>query len=160
MRFFSPPEKPTLSGALQHVRVDLELRRRAAHGAHEVGRRQLRLAARAPLRVERGLEEGHGRDAGDFDRILEGEEHALGGALVGSSSENVLAVEQHFAAGDLIVRLAGDDIGERRLAGAVRPHDGRDLAGLHGEVEAIEDRLAVDGDGEVLDFEHERIGRN
>ncbi len=26
-RFFSPPEKPTLSGRLQHVRVDLQLGR-------------------------------------------------------------------------------------------------------------------------------------
>jgi hypothetical protein len=43
--------------------------------------------------------------------------------------------------GDLIIRLAGDDIGERRLARAVRPHDGGDLAGLHLEVQPVDDLL-------------------
>ena len=62
-----------------------------------------RLAARLALRVQRRLEEGHGRDAGDLDRILEGEEHALGGPLVGVQLEQVLAVEQHLALGDLVV---------------------------------------------------------
>jgi hypothetical protein len=69
------------------------------------------------------LQEGHGGDAGDFDRILEGEEHALGGALIGAISREVLAVEQDLAIGDFIARLAGEHIGERRLAGAVRAHD-------------------------------------
>ena len=98
MRFFSPPEKPTLSGRRSISCSILSLRRGFAHTAHEVGRREVRFAARAPLRVERRLEEGHRRDAGDFDRILKGEEHALGGALVRRQIEDVLAVEQHVAA--------------------------------------------------------------
>ena len=46
---------------LQHLEVDLEALRRRAHGADEIGRREVGLAARAALGVERGLEEGHRR---------------------------------------------------------------------------------------------------
>ena len=62
-------------------------------------------AALLALRVERRLEEGHGRDARNFDRILEGEEEAFRGPRVGLEFENILAVEQHFAGVDLIILL-------------------------------------------------------
>ena len=55
---------------------------------------------------------------------------------------------------DLIALAAGDHIGERRLAGAVRPHDGRNLAVLYGERKTLEDFAFADRDVEVLDFEH------
>ena len=60
-----------------------------------------------------------------------------GGALVGLHVEQVLAVEQHLACGRLVVRLAGEHIGERRLARAVRPHDRVHLARVHREVETL-----------------------
>ena len=47
MRFFSPPEKPTLTGRLSMSGIDVQLLRRLAHRAHEIGRRQIVLAARA-----------------------------------------------------------------------------------------------------------------
>ena len=72
----------------------------------------------------------------------------------GSIAEEVLAVEQDLAVGHLVAGLAGQHIGERRLARAVRAHDGVHLALVHGEVETLEDLLAVDGDVQVLDFEH------
>ena len=124
MRFFSPPEKPTLTAAAQHVLVDAELARDLAHALHEFGHLELGLAALLALRVERGAQERHGGDAGNFQRILEGEKKALGGALVGRQGENVLAVEQHLALGDVVVGLAGEHMRERRLARAVRAHDG------------------------------------
>ena len=51
---------------------------------------------------------------------------------------------------------AGEHIGERRLAGAVRPHDGGDLALVHGEVQPADDLCAVFGDAgvEVSDLKH------
>ena len=39
-------------------------------------------AARIALRIERGAQERHRGDARHFDRILEGEKNAFGGALV------------------------------------------------------------------------------
>ena len=132
--------------ALHEVLADFEHRGRLVDLLHEGRRRQLGFAARAALRVEGGAQERHGADAGDFNRILEGEEDALGRrTLVRRLVEDVLAVDQNLAAFDLVILLAGDDVGERRFAGAVRPHDRGDLAVLHGEVQPIEDGGAGDG---------------
>jgi D-tyrosyl-tRNA(Tyr) deacylase len=95
-------------------------------------------------------------DAGDFDRILEAEEHASGGAFVGFEVEQILSVEGDRAFGHLIAGAAAEDVAERRLARAVRTHDRMDLARVDGEAEALEDRLAVDLGVEVFDFQHQR----
>ena len=49
---------------------------------------------------------------------------------------------------------AGEDAGQRALAGAVGPHDGMDLAGVDLEVDAAEDFLVVDAGVEVEDGKH------
>ena len=84
--------------------------------------------ALAPHGVERRAQEGQRGDARDLHRVLEGEEHALGGALVGLHGEQVLAVPEHLAVGDLVAGAAGEHVGERRLARAVGAHDGVHLA--------------------------------
>ena len=153
LRFFSPPEKPTLTARRSISWLDAEMGRGLAHPLHEIRRREFALAARLALRVERGAQERHGGDARHFDRILERQEQALGGALVRRHAENALAVEQHVALGDFVVVLAGQHIGERRLARAVRPHDGRDLALLDGQRQAVEDFLVLDLDMQIFDFQ-------
>ena len=117
------------------------------------GVEQLALAARLALGVQRRAQEVHGGDAGNFDRILEREKHALGGALVRRHLEQVFALEQDFAAGDFIARLAGDDMRERRFAGAVRPHDRVHFAFVHGERQPVEDLTILDTDLQIFDFE-------
>ena len=118
----------------------------------KVRRRKFALAARLALRVQRGAQEIHGGDAGNFDRILERQEHALGGALVRRHLEQVLALEQDLAAGDLIAGLAGDDVGQRRFAGAVRPHDRVDLALVHGERQPVENLTLLDTNLQIFHF--------
>ena len=77
MRFFSPPEKPTLSGRFSMSCVDLQsLPTASCTSFMKAGVVSSVLAARLALRVERGAQERHRADAGDLDRILEGEEHA------------------------------------------------------------------------------------
>ena len=83
--------------AAQHLLLDAELAGGLAHLLDEFRRREFRLAALLALRIERGAQESHGGDAGNFQRILEGEEQPGGGALVRRHVENALAVEQHFA---------------------------------------------------------------
>ena len=124
-----------------------------AHLLQEVRRRIFALAARLALRVQRGAQERHGGDAGNFDRILERQEHALGGALVGRHLQQVLALEQDFAAGDFVARLAGDDVAQRRFAGAVRPHDRVHLARVHGQRQPVEDLAILDTNLQIFDFE-------
>ena len=51
-----------------------------------------------------------------------------GGALARVEPEDVLAVEQHLALGDLVVFLAGEHIAQRRLARAVAAHHGMHFA--------------------------------
>jgi hypothetical protein len=128
----------------------------AVDALDEVRRQQFGLAARLALRVHRSFQEGHGGDAGDLQRVLEGEEDAGGGARIGLHLQHVLAIEQDLAVEDLIVLLAGDDIAQRRFAGAVGAHDRGDLAVFDGEVQAIDDLLVLvsDFDDEIANFEH------
>ena len=86
-------------------------------------------------------EVGH-RHAGDHRRVLERQEEALARPLVRRPLEDVLALVADAALGDLVARVAGDDVGQRALAGAVRPHQRVDLALVDGQVDALEDLLA------------------
>ena len=132
-RFFSPPEKPTLTGRFSISMSMLSLPALSLHELHELGRRQLRLPALLAQRIGRRAQERQAGDARDLHRVLEGEEHALGGALVGLHLEDAFAVPEDVALGHLVVVAAGEHVGERRLARAVRPHDGVHLALGHGE---------------------------
>ena len=78
--------------------------------------------------VERLLQEGGVGDAGDLDRILEGQEDARGGPLLGRQLQQVLALVEHLALGHLVALAAGQDVGQGGFARAVRPHDGVHLA--------------------------------
>ena len=129
MRFFSPPEKPTFSGRFSISVVDAEAapppprtRFRNSGVVSSFCPRFLRTA------LSRGAQERQAGDAGDLHRVLEGEEHALGGALVGLHLEQALAVPEDVAVGDLVVLAAGQHVGERRLARAVGAHDRVHLA--------------------------------
>src|SRR5699024_4809957 len=117
-------------------------------------------AQRGGLAVDRGLggaQEVRDGDAGDLDGVLHGEEEAGAGALVDAHLEHVLTVEGDLAAGDLVLRVAGDRVGEGGLAGPVGAHDGVGLARPDGEVDALEDLLGalrgLDGGVEVLDLQ-------
>ena len=68
------------------------------------------------------------------------------------TEQQALAVEQNVALGDFVIVLAGQHVSQRRLAGAVRPHDGGDLAFLDGQREAVEDFLVLDLDMQIFDF--------
>jgi hypothetical protein len=52
---------------------------------------------------------------------------------------DVLALEQDGAGRHRVGRVPHERVGQRRLAGAVRAHEGVDLAGLDGQVDAPQD---------------------
>src|SRR5690606_27550666 len=89
-----------------------------------------------------------------LDRVLEGQEHAGGGPLLRLEPEQVLAVEGDRASGDLVALAPGQDVAQRRLAGAVGPHQRVHLAGLQLQRQALEDFLAGDAGVEVFDLQH------
>lgn len=107
------------------------------------------------LRVERGLEESQSRDAGDLDRILHGEEDAIGGALLRLEGVQVFAVVGDRIRGDVVTGAAGEDVGQRRLDRAIGAHDGVHLPRRDQERQALEDFIAIDGDVEVVDFKQD-----
>jgi hypothetical protein len=116
---------------------------------------ELLLAAVLADGVERGLEEVAVVDARDLDRVLEGEEQAFGGALLGIHLQQVLAVEGDTPLDHLVGLASGEHRGKRALAGAVRPHDGVHLARLHRERDAPQDVLVFDARVQVVDLEHD-----
>src|SRR5665647_5843 len=83
--------------------------------------------------------------AGDFDRVLKGQEEAGTGAHFRRHLKQISAFEQHLACRDLIRRVTRQHLGKGALARAVGPHDGVNFTGLDSEVEAFEYLDAVDG---------------
>src|SRR5262245_50781048 len=142
-----------IDAAPQHLAVDAELTGDLVHPFHEGGHSQLGLAALLALGIQRCAQERQSGDAGDFQRVLEGQEQALGGALVRRKRKNILAVEQHLPFRHHITVLAGEHVGERRLTRAVRAHDRVHAALADRKLEAVEDFPALDLDMQILHFQ-------
>ena len=100
---------------------------------------QFRLAPAAPRRVHGGAQEIHVVHARQFDRVLEREEHTGSRSFIGGERQQIQAQIRDRARRDLIAGLAREDTGQCRLSGAVGAHDGMDLAGIDGQVDAFDD---------------------
>src|SRR3546814_3545535 len=85
--------------------------------------------------------------------VLHGEEQPGLRALPRGEPEHLGAVEGDAAAEHLVAGPAHDDVGQRGLAGAVRAHDGVDLAGADGEVDPLEDLSTGDAGPKAADLE-------
>ena len=106
-------------------------------------------------RVDRAAQEARDGDAGDGLRILEREEEAALGTLVGAELRDVLAVEQQGAFGDLVGGVAHDRVGERRLPRPVRAHHRVDLTLRDLQVDALDDlRSVLERDMEVPQLQY------
>jgi hypothetical protein len=90
LRFFSPPEKPSLTGTLHELLVDLDELRLLLHERQELDGVELAPALVSADRVERGLQEVDVAHARNLDRVLEREEDALACARLGSSASRSL----------------------------------------------------------------------
>ena len=93
------------------------------------------------------------RDSGNLNGILEGEEKALVGAVLGREREQVEAVEVDGASCDGEGGITGENAGERGLSRAVGAHDGVDLAGMNLEIDSLENLLVVDFCAKVGDLQ-------
>src|SRR6185437_6522081 len=99
-------------------------------------------------------------DTGNFHRILERQEHTLGGALVRRHLQKVLAPEQDLAIGNFVARLTRDHVAQRRFAGAVRPHDRVHLARVHGERQSVENLAILYANLQVFHFKQRHCFRS
>ena len=103
LRFFSPPEKPSFTGRFSSdasMSSSLAFSRTKRHELHGVELVEAPVLADG---VERGLQEVGVVHAGDLDRILERQEQALAGALLGVHVEQVVALVEHRALGDFVL---------------------------------------------------------
>ena len=119
----------------------------------ELHRVHFALAFVGAFGVYRRFEEVEVADAGDFYRVLEGEEDAGAGALVRLHFQQVAAVVADAAFGDDVALAPGDDVRQRRFAGAVRPHDGVHFARADAQIDAVQYFFAFfGGNVQVVDF--------
>ena len=94
LRFFSPPEKPSLTERLSRSSFNSSSFIFSFTSVEELHRVQLGLALVLADFVQRGLEEIGAVHAGNLDRILEREEQPFARALLGVEVEQVLAVSR------------------------------------------------------------------
>mgnify|MGYP003148036851 CR=1 FL=1 len=146
--------KAFVDAALKELRVQVHLLAGFAGLAQQGHRIPLFLALGLAGGFQRRLEEFHVGHTGDLHRVLERQEQTQLGALLGLQIGQALALEQGVAAGDLVVVLAGQHIGQRRFAGAVGAHDGVYLTGVHGQVQALENGFAGYGGVQITNFQH------
>ena len=105
-----------------------------AHELEKLGRVHLRQALILALGIDGCAHEVDHTHARYLHRLLKREEYSLVAACIGREGEHVLAVEGNGALRDLILRIAGEHIAERRLAAAVGPHKGMHFTIAHGEI--------------------------
>ena len=116
--------------------------------------RRARRRCRARWRAKAASSTSTSGHAGHLGGVLHGEEQAGLGPLPRRHGEHVDPVEGDRAAEHLVAGPAHDDVRQRGLAGAVRAHDGVDLARADGEVDPLEDLLAGHAGPQALDLQH------
>ena len=137
-------------------RVDFHLGNLAAEQAVELSGAHLLLAQMDTLGVHRGFEELPRAHAGQFHRILKGQEHSLAGPVFRLHVQEIHTLVHGRSTGDGVFRAAGQGVGQGALAGPVGAHDRVNFARIYGQVHAPQYFLIVDGHPEVLDLEDRR----
>src|SRR5258706_3385995 len=147
--------KSGIDAAVEEGRVHFQQLHLFAHEIVELQRIEFVRSTRTMDGVVRQAQKGTVGDARDLDRILETEEYACAGAFFRRKVQQVLALEQYLAPGDLIRGMAGQYLGKRAFPRAVRPHDGVHFTRAHGEIDALEDGPLLDFRGEIANLEQD-----
>ena len=114
--------------------------------------RRIRVQSRVPSRVRRGVAEedvlGDGELGEEQELLVDGGDAAAGGLARGDGGELLVAEADAAAVGGV---GAGDDLDERRLAGAVFAEERVDLAGAEVEGDVVQHADAGEGLGDAAD---------
>ena len=98
----------------------------------------------AAATADRGGHEVFEPHTGHFDGVLHRDEQAARRALPRRQTEQLVAVDGDRTARHRVLGATHQRVRQRRLAGAVRPHERVDLARRDLEVDAAQDLLTVD----------------
>jgi len=91
--------------------------------------------------------------AGNFHRVLEAQEQADAGPLLGIKLQQISAAVGHRSTGDGVGGVTGKNLGEGALAAAVAPHHRMDLTGPQGQVDAVKNGLIRNAGAQIADIE-------
>ena len=105
--------------------------------------------------VVRGAKEVRNGDTGNLYGILKREEDSALCSDLRIHVEQVLSVIGDGAPRHFVRRVPGQNLGERRLARAVGPHDGVHFARVHLERNAAQNFPIADAGMQIIYFEHE-----
>jgi hypothetical protein len=136
-RVFFAPGEALVHRAAHELLVHLDEPHLFPGEREEVDRVDLGKPAVNPHRVQRRPQEVHVRHPGDLDRVLEGEEDSLAGALLGRHLGQVPPLVEHFALRHLERVAAREHLRQRVLPEPLGPR-WRALAGFHREIDPAE----------------------
>ena len=98
------------------------------------------------LRVDSGAHKVLDAYTRDFDRILETQENAFIGAVLGRHPDDVLALIPDLTFGDFIALATCDGRSQCAFSRSVGAHDSVDFAFVDAQIQSFQDFLASDGD--------------
>src|ERR1700734_3046276 len=127
LRFFSPPEKASLTERLSSLSSIWS----SFSFSRSLGRKSIASISSCPRYLRM----------------------AFTGGVLGLHREQILAVEKHLAAGDVIAFAPREHLRKRALAGAVGSHDGMHFARFEREIDALENLAIFDSDPQIFDFQ-------
>ena len=93
-------------------------------------------------------------DAGNFHRILKGQENTITCAFLWRQVQEVLSFIEDLPLCNLIAVPAGQYVGQGTLSGAVGPHDRMGFTGIDLQAQPFEDFGSVNRSMKIFDFQH------
>ena len=102
--------------------------------------------------VQSFLQQRNVRDTRNLHRVLESQEYPLARTILRRHRQQVISHERNRPIGDLIVVTPRDDIGQRALARAIRPHDGMYFSRTYLQVEAIQNGFSINRHFQIAYF--------
>ena len=102
-----------------------------------------RLNAHAALLLQSSLQKAAEADAGNLQRILEGQEQTGLRTLVHRQLRDILAGKLNAAVGNSIFRITHERIAQGRFAGAVRSHQDMRFTGLNIKIQLMQNLFVL-----------------
>src|SRR5205814_2135877 len=81
------------------------------------------------------------RHTWNFAGILKGEEKTASRAFIGFKLQKILAVHQYLAGGDVIIRMTGQNLGQRAFSRAIWAHERVHFTPRHTQSQSTNDLL-------------------
>ncbi len=141
-----------VDGAAQKVCVHLDKRHLLASQREEVDAVHFLFPSMLTDLVQRCPQEVGTVHARNLDGILESHENAFLRPLIGVQIQEIRPFIQDLTVSDVIGFVSRKDLGQRALAGPVRPHDGVDFTGLDGQVDPLENFGVLNTRVQILDL--------